>query len=160
MFVLRGSSSPQVLFCVVVEDGFLRPAGGEEGLADELLDVGGDGTAAAVVLIVALEGEETDEAAFDGALQVVRHVVVHTLQAEGHADGFVGTELRTLRSLHLWIAEMDGGNCRIMFRNIVLQDAAQTMFADGTLQALADGCFCRYFSECLFSRWNCIFGVL
>ena len=143
--------SVQVLFRVVVEDGFLRPAGGEEGLADELLDVGGDGTATSVVLIVTLAREEADEAVLDGALQVARHVEVHALQAEGHTDGVVGTELRTVRSLHLGIAEMDGENRWIVLRNIVLQDATEAVFADGTTLALADGCFCCYFSETLVS---------
>ena len=35
--------SNQILFHIIIEDRFCCPAGGEEGLADEVLDVGGDG---------------------------------------------------------------------------------------------------------------------
>ena len=59
---------PQILFNVFVEDWLLCPAGGEEGLADGGFDVGGDGTLAVVVLVVALAGEEADEAVLDGTL--------------------------------------------------------------------------------------------
>ena len=48
MFVQIAVHHSRYSLRVVIEDGFLRPAGGEEGLADELLDIEGDGTAAAV----------------------------------------------------------------------------------------------------------------
>ena len=62
---------PQVLLDVAVEEGFLRPAGGEEGLADGGFDVGCDGTMAIIVLVVALEGEAADELILEGALQML-----------------------------------------------------------------------------------------
>ena len=74
MFLLRINCpgiSPQVLLDVAVEDGFLRPAGGEEGLADGGSDVGCDGTASAMVLVVAFAQKETDELVLEGALQML-----------------------------------------------------------------------------------------
>lgn len=49
---------PGILFHIIVEDGFFSPAEVDEGQADELSDVGGDGMLGAVVLVVALAGEE------------------------------------------------------------------------------------------------------
>ena len=89
------TASNQILFHVVVEDGGLLPAGGEEGLADETLDVGGDGTATAMVLVVALAREETDEVVLDGPLHVTRHVVIDGGKSDGHADGLVVAEQGT-----------------------------------------------------------------
>ena len=63
--------SPQVLLDVAVDDGFLRPAGGEEGLADGGSDVGCDGTASAMVLVVAFAQKETEGLVLDGALQML-----------------------------------------------------------------------------------------
>ena len=62
---------PQILFNVVVEDGGLCPAGGEEGLADGGFDVDCDRTASAMVLVVAFAQKETDELVLDGALQML-----------------------------------------------------------------------------------------
>lgn len=112
-------------------------------MSDELLDVGGDGTAAAVVLVVALARETADEVVLDGSLQVVRHVVVHAFQAEGHADLLAGAVLRTAFLLHPGVAKMDGHDRGMVLGDIVLQDTAKTMLADGAMLALADSCFCR-----------------
>ena len=74
MFLLRINCpgiSPQVLYDVAVEDGFLRPAGGEEGLADGGFDVGCDGTASAMVLVVAFAQKETEGLVLEGALQML-----------------------------------------------------------------------------------------
>ena len=146
---------PQVLFDVTVEDGFLCPAGGEEGLADGGFDVGGDGAAAAVILVVAFAGEKVNEAILDGTLQMMGHVVVHLFEAEGHTDWFVGTILGTIRVLHLRISEIDSGHDRIILGDIVLQDTAKAVFPDGAVLTLADNTFCRHFPEVLFF---CLFG--
>lgn len=63
--------SPQVLLDVAVEEGFLRTAGGEEGLADGGSDVGCDGTVSAMVLVVAFAQKKTDELVLEGALQML-----------------------------------------------------------------------------------------
>ena len=63
--------SPQVLLDVAAEDVFLRTAGGEEGLADGGFDVGCDGTASAMVLVVTLEGEAAEGLVLEGALQML-----------------------------------------------------------------------------------------
>ena len=76
---LNSSFLPQILLNVIIEDGFLRPAGGEEGLADDLLDVGGDGAAATMIVVIAPARKEVDEVVLDGAFQTARHVVVHLL---------------------------------------------------------------------------------
>ena len=101
-----GISLQKILFCVVVEGGLLLPAEGEEGLADDLLDVGGDGPAATMIVVIAPARKEVDEAVLDGALQTARHVVVHLLEAEGHADWFVGTVVGAVRFLSHWISEI------------------------------------------------------
>ena len=63
--------SPQVLLDVAAEDGFLRTAGGEEGLADGGSDIGCDGTVSAMVLVVAFAQKKTDELVLEGALQML-----------------------------------------------------------------------------------------
>ena len=116
-------------------------------MADGGFDVGGDGALAVVVLVVALAGEDGDEAVLDSALLTVGHVVVHLLEAEGHADGVVGAIPGTACLLHLRVAEVDGRDNGIVFGHIVLEDAAQAMFADGAVLTLAYDTFCRHFSE-------------
>ena len=150
--------SNQILFHIAVEGGVLLPAGGEEGLADDGLDVGGDGAAAIVILVVELTVEMIDEVVLDGALQMVRHVVVHLLETKRHTDGLVWAILRTVLALHLGITEVDCGDNRIILRNIVLQDAAKAMLPDGTILTLTNCSFCRHFSEFLFFCLLSIFG--
>ena len=149
---------PQILFNVVVEDGGFCPAEGEEGLADGGFDVGGDGAAAVVVLVVALAGEKADEAVLDGTLQMMGHVVVHLFEAEGHTDRLVGAILGAIFSLHLWVSEIDTGNNKVIHGDIVLDDATKAMFHKGAVVALTDSTFCRHFSESLFLHSLCIFG--
>ena len=149
---------PQILLNIAVEDGFLSPAGGEEGLADGGFDVGGDGTAAVVVLVVAFAREEADEAVLDGTLQMMGHVVVHPAEAEGHTDGLIRAILGTIFSLHLLVPEVDAGNDKVILGDIVLEDVAQAMFPKGAVVALTDSTFCRHFSESLFLHSLCIFG--
>lgn len=140
---------PQVLFCVAIEGGVLRPAEGEEGVADEVLDVGGDGALGAVVLVVAFAGEEADEVVLDGALQMAGHVVVHLAEAEGHADGLVWAILGAVGLLHLRVPQVDIRDDRVVLGYIVLDDAAKTVLAEGTYLALANDAFCRHFTEFL-----------
>ena len=147
--------SPQILIDIAVEDRFLCPAEGEEGLADGGFDVGGDGAAAVVVLVVAFAGEKVNEAILDGTLQMMGHVVVHPFEAEWHTDWFVGTILGTIRVLHLRISEIDSGHDRIILGDIVLQDTAKAVFPDGAVLTLAYDTFCRHFPEVLFF---CLFG--
>ena len=141
------SYSPQIFFCVGVEDGFLLPAEGEESLADGLLYIGGDGAFAVVVFVVAFAGVDADEAVLDGALEMMGHVVVHLLESEGHAHGFVGAVLRAAFALHQWIPEVDGTDDRVVLRDIVLQYTTQAMLADWAYLALADSAFRCHFSE-------------
>ena len=148
---------PQIFFHIAVEDGVLGPAEGEEGLADDGFDVGGDGTAAVVVLVVAFAREEADEAVLDGAFQMMGHIVVHLLEAEGHTDRCVGAILGAIFSLHLWITEIDTGNEKVILGDIVLEDVAKAMFPKGAVVALADSTFCRHFSESFFLHDLCIF---
>ena len=137
----------KVLFCVIIEDGFLRPAGGEKGLADDLLDVGGNGTAATMIVVIAPARKEVDEAVLDGTLQTARHVVVHLLEAEGHADWFVGTVVGAICFLSHWIPEIYSRDNRIILRNIVHQDAAKAMLFHGTILTLAHSMVLRHFAE-------------
>ena len=65
----QGLSLQQVLFCVADEGRLLLPAEGEEGLANGGFDIGGDGTATAVVFVVALAREEGDEVVLDVACE-------------------------------------------------------------------------------------------
>lgn len=151
----QGLFLQKVLFCVVVEGGFLRPAEGEEGLADGCFDVGGDGAAATVVVVVAAAGEEGDEVVLDIACLAAGNVVVHLADSERHADGLVGTELWAVFALHLWVPEVDDSHDRVIFWDIVFQDGAQAMFAPGAALALADSTFCYKSSEKVISCHLC-----
>ena len=144
---LNSSFLPQILLNVIVEGGFLHPAGGEEGLADDLLDVGGDGAAATMIVVIAPARKEVDEVVLDGAFQTARHVVVHLLEAEGHADWFVGTVVRAICFLSHWISEIYSRDNRIILRNIVHQDAAKAMLLHGTILTLAHSIVLRHFAE-------------
>jgi len=141
----KAKESQLILVGVGVEDGFLLPAEGDEGLADDLLYVGGDGTEGAVELVVALTREEADEVILNGTFQVARHVVVHAFETNGHADGLVGTILRTVVLLHLGIPQIDISNNRIIVWYIRAQDVAQAMLSDGTNLTIADGVAFRHF---------------
>ena len=144
---LNSSFLPQILLNVIIEGGFLRPAGGEEGLADDLLDVGGDGAAATMIVVIAPARKEVDEVVLDGAFQTARHVVVHLLEAEGHADWFVGTVVGAVRFLSHWISEIYSRDNRIILRNIVHQDAAKAMLFHGTILTLAHSIVLSHFAE-------------
>ena len=141
---------PKILFDVTVEDRFCRPSESDECLADGFFYVGGDGTAAAVVDVVAFAGEDADESVLDGTLQVARHVVVHVREADGHTEWLVGTISGAVRALHLRVPEVDNRGDRSVLRHIVFQNAAQAVLADGAVLALAhDAVFC-HFAEPLF----------
>lgn len=150
-----GYSLPQVLFHIAVEGGFLLPAEGEEGLADGGFDVGGDGTATAVVFVVAFAREEGDEVVLDVACEAAGDDVVHLAEAEGHTKGFAGAVARAVVSLHPGVPEVDDGHDRVVLRDIVLQDVSKAVFAPGAAWALADATLLHHFAEKFFS---CLWG--
>lgn len=145
---------PKVLLDVAVESGFLCPAEGEEGLADRGLDIGGDGTEGAVVLIVALAGVEADEVVLDGAGKAGGDVVVHLPEAEGHADGMVGAVVLTVGLLHLWVPQVDVCDDGVVLGDKVFENAAKAVLAEGARLALADGTFCHHLAYLLFAYPN------
>ena len=146
---------PQILLDIVVEGGFLFPVEGEEGLTDGGFDVGGDGALGAVVLVVAFAGEEGDEVLLDGAGLAAGDFVVHVGEAEGHADGLIGTVLGTVLALHLRVSEIDNGGDEVLLWDIVLQVAAQAVLALGAALTFADSSFLCYFAEKVFSvHWG------
>lgn len=142
--------SQLILLGVIVEDGVLRPAEGEEGLADELFYVGSDGTTAVVIFVVKFPVGKVDEVILDGTLQTAWHVVVHPLEAEGHTDWFDGTILGAVCFLSHWIPEIYGLDNRVILRNIVHQDAAKTMLLHRTNLTLAHSIVLRHFAEQFF----------
>ena len=146
-FQRKGKSLPKVLFNIIVKDGFLLPAEVFQGLADELLFLGSDGTLAAVVFVVALAGKDIDKMVLDGTLQTARHVIIHSAQADRHTDGFIVTILRAIGTLRLWVSEVDASNGDKTIWDIVLQDVAQTIFSDGTVLAVAYN-----IASCLFTK--------
>lgn len=120
-------------------------------MADELLDVGGDGAAATVIVVIAPARKEVDEVVLDGTLQTARHVVVHLLEAEGHADWFIGTVVGAVRFLSHWISEIYSRDNRVILRNIVHQDAAKAMLLHRTVLTLAHCIVLRHFAELVVS---------
>lgn len=141
----------KVLFCVVVEGGLLLPAEGEKSLADELLDVGGDGAAATVIVVIAPARKEVDEVVLDGTLQTAWHVEVHLFETEGHADWLVGTVVGAVCFLSHWISEIYSRDNRVILRNIVHQDVAKAMFFHWTILTLAHSMVLRHFAELVVS---------
>ena len=125
--------SQLILLGVAVEDGFLMPAEVVEGLADELFYIRSDGTTAVVIFVVKFPVGKVDEVILDGTLQMAWHVVVHPLEAEGHADWFDGTIVGAVCFLSHWISEIYGLDNRVILRNIVHQDAAKAMLLHRTV---------------------------
>ena len=147
---ISGRSGPflqKILFGVVVEDGVLLPAKVVEGLADELFYIRSDGTTAVVIFVVKFPVGKVDEVILDGTLQTAWHVVVHPLEAEGHADWFDGTILGAVCFLSHWIPEIYGLDNRVILRNIVHQDAAKAVLFHGTILTLAHSIVLRHFAE-------------
>lgn len=140
----------KILLGVVVEDGLLLPAEVEEGLADELFYVRSDGTTAVVIFVVKFPVGKVDEVILDGTLQMAWHVVVHPLEAEGHADWFDGTILGAVCFPGHWIPEIYGRDNRVILRNIVHQDAAKAMLLYRTIKTLAHCFVLRHFAEQFF----------
>ena len=100
---------PQIVLDVIVELDGLLPAKAEDGLADVLLVLWGNGTIAAVVFVVALAVEVLDKVLLQGTGNAQGHVVVHLRNAKGHADGVVVAVHGTCLGLHRRIVEVDTG---------------------------------------------------
>ena len=152
MFI-SGRSGPflqKVLFCVIVEDGLMLPAEVVEGLADELFYIRSDGTTAVVIFVVKFPVGKVDEVILDGTLQTAWHVVVHPLEAEGHADWFDGTILGAVCFLGHWISEIYSRDNRVILWNKVFKDTAKAMLLYRTIKTLADGIVLRHFAEQFF----------
>ena len=128
---------PQVLLGIAEEYGLLLPAEGEEGLADVSLDIGGEGTGAIVIFVVALAGVLGDEVLLDGTLHAARHVVVHLAEAVGHDDGLVTGIAWTALLLHQRVAEVDAGGDELVFWQVVSEYAAQAVLAEGAAGGVA-----------------------
>ena len=143
--------SPDVVFGVGVEDGLGFPAVGLDGFADELLYVGGDGPGAVVVLVVALAGEGVDEAVLDVFRRMAGHVVIGAGKADGHAAELVVAVVGTALALHLRIREVHTIDDELALRDIVFQDVAKAMLAEGALLAVANGVATGLLTEKFFS---------
>lgn len=139
-----------ILLGVAVKGGLLLPAEVVEGLADELFYVRSDGTTAVVIFVVKFPVGKVDEVILDGTLQTAWHVVVHPLEAEGHADWFVGTILGAVCFLGHWIPEIYGRDNRVILRNKVFKDTAKAMLLYRTIKTLAHCFVLRHFAEQFF----------
>jgi len=119
--------SPHIVFCVAVEVGLLGDAMGFQELADVRFDIGGDGTGAVAVAVVACAGEVTDEVGLDDALLPAWHVVVEPRETDGHATGLVVTVGGTLLRLHLRIVEVDAVCGETVLWHVMAEDCTETV---------------------------------
>ena len=100
-----------------------------------------------MVLVVALAGVLEDQAVLDAALHPAGHVVVDGGEAAGHATGLVIAIEGTLLGLRLFGREVDSVQDQPVFGCIFGEDTAQTMFAQRTSLAVADGIALGFSSE-------------
>lgn len=143
---------PQILLDVAGELGFLSPAVTLEGLADVGLDIGGEGTGAVVVLVIAFAGIDGDEVVLDGTFHATRHVVVSAGETVGHADWGIVAVFRTVVALHLGIGEVDAGDTTLVLGDISAEDVAEAMVAKGTAGAVAYEVVRGFFAKDFFAR--------
>ena len=126
----------------------MSPAVVLEGLTDVALDIGRKGTSAVVIFVVAFAGIDMDEVVLDGTLHPAWHVIIDSKETDGHADGLILAEQRTILTLHLWIVQVDTVDINSVFGFVISKDAVEAVLAKGTDRAIADAvtiCFlCKY----------------
>ena len=153
LYYFTYNTLPQVVLDVGVELQGLIPAEVAGGAAYVLLVVGQGGAVAAVVFVVALAVEVGDEVMLQCAFYTGRHVVIHVREAEGHADGLVVAVQWAGLCLCLWVVEVDAARKSALVREVVAEDAAETVLTERTCLCVADTvvrvCFQR---EDLFAR--------
>ena len=125
-------SLPQKFLYISRKIGLLGPAVILESLTDVAFYVGLKRTSAVVVLVVAFAGVDVDKVVLDGTLHSAWHVVVNLGEADGHADGLVVTELRTVLALHLGIPKVDAGDVDSVLWFVSTEQAVQTVITMGT----------------------------
>ena len=125
--------SPHIGLDVAVEVGLLGDAGGFEELADDLLDVGGNGTGAVAIAIVACAGELLDEAVLDGTLLPAWHVVVEKGEADGHTADLVAAVHGALGGLNLRMTKVDTVGDEAVLRDVGCEQCVETMLLQGTM---------------------------
>jgi len=147
---------PDVILGVAGELGFLGPAEVEEGLADVLLYIGGDGTGAVVVFVVAFAGIGGDKTGLDGPFYTGRHVKVQLLQSDGHTAWLIIAVRRTGVALHLGMVEVNTRDDVDVVRGVTAEDGAQTVCTEGTGGAVAYDVGLGFLAEKLFF---CLWGL-
>ena len=129
---------PQIFLDIAVEGGFLRPAVGFEGLTDITLHIWRHGTGAVVVLVIAFAGIDMDEVVLDGTLHTARHVIIDSEEPDGHADGFILAEQRTIFTLHLRIVQVDTICINSVFGFVTGKNTMEAVFTKGADRTIAD----------------------
>lgn len=129
---------PHVGLDVAVKVGLLGDAVGFEELADIRFDIGGDGTGAFAVLIVARARQVFDEVGLDDALLPTWHVVAEPGEADGHPTDLVAAIEVTLFRLYLWTVEVDAGGDRTAFWHVMAEDRTEAVLTEWALFAVAD----------------------
>ena len=149
---------PQEFFDVATEGGLLSPAVVFEGLTHVTLDIGRKGTSAVVVFVVTLAGIDTNKVVLDGALDATRHVVIHSGESDGHADGLIIAEPRTTFTLHLRIVKVHALNEHSVLRGICAEDTMKTVLTKWTHGTIANRIsISLLFEDLLSSLWGIIF---
>ena len=120
---------------------------GLEEASDVGFNVGGEGTCALVVLVVALAGVLDDQAVLDAALHPGRHVVIDGGEAAGHAAGLRTAIERAVLGLRLLDGQVDGVDDHPILGHIGGEDAAQAIVAQRTVLAVAGGVALGFTSE-------------
>ena len=144
---------PHIGLDVAVEVGLLGDAVGQEELADICFDIGGDGTRAVAVAVIAGAGELADEVALDDALLPVGHVVTEPGETNRHATDLVAAIHGALLRLHLRIVEVDAVRHEAVLRRIVAEDRAEAVLMKRAPLAVADDILLGFLPEDLLFRW-------
>ena len=111
---------------------------GFEDLADDLFDIGGNGTGAVAVFVVARARQVFDEVGLDDALLPTRHVVAEPGEADGHPTDLVTTIEVTLFRLYQRTVEIDAGGDRTVCWHVMAEDRTEAVLTEWALCAVAD----------------------
>jgi len=142
---------PHIGLDVAVEVGLLGDAVALQELADVRFNIGGDGTGAVAMAVIARVGEPTHQITLDDPLLPARHVVVEPGESDGHATYLVAAIHGTFRGLRLWMPQIDAVRYETVLGDIGCYQRMETMIHEWTMFRKAGQVGSGFLLEDLFS---------